>query len=193
MSGEVSYVQAFAPRFRVERAADGGERVVIPARRNFFVMAFMIVWLCGWTVGGVTALSSLFVKFVPFVALWSCGWALGEAFVLASLVWMAAGKESLRVVRGDLELAAEIAGFARRRVYRGADVRDLSACAPVARNPYGRGKMDFPLLWAPSFGCVKFSYGARTIYAGVGLDEPEGRLIVDWLRPRLPKTAIAKS
>ena len=191
MSGKVAYVQAFTPRFRVERGADGVERVVIPAQRNLFVMAFMMVWLCGWTVGGVTAISSLFVKFTPFIAFWSCGWALGEVFVLTSLVWMAAGQESLRVVRGDLEVAAEVAGFARRRLYRGADVRDLSASGLVAADPFSRRRMDLPLIRQPSSGGVKFTYGARTIYAGAGLDEPEGRLIVDWLKPRLPKSAIA--
>jgi hypothetical protein len=191
MAEQVAYVQAYAPRFRLERAADGGERVVIPARRNPFVMAFMAVWLCGWTVGGIAALSSLLVKFVPFVAIWCCGWALGEAFVLASLVWMAVGKESLRVVRGDLEAAAEIPGFARRRLYRGAEVRDLAASSSPAF-PFNR-RTDLPLLWQPASGSVKFTYGARTVYAAVGLDEAEGRQIVDWLKTRLPKTAIAKS
>lgn len=36
---------------------------------------------------------------------------------------------------------------------------------------------------------AKFDYGAETIYAAGGVDEADGRTIVDWLRPRLPRSA----
>jgi hypothetical protein len=38
---------------------------------------------------------------------------------------------------------------------------------------------------------VKFNHGARTIYVAQGLDEAEGRLIVEHLRRRLPQSAAA--
>lgn len=48
-----------------------------------------------------------------------------------------------------------------------------------------------PFLRYTGGGAVRFTYGARTVFAGSGLDESEGRLIVDRLRGRLPASAFA--
>ena len=50
--------------------------------------------------------------------------------------------------------------------------------------------MSLPFLIRNRTGSVRFNYGARTIYLAAGLDEAEGRLIVDRLRRFLPKTAV---
>jgi hypothetical protein len=184
MSTDGTYEAPYAPRFHID-----GDVVVIPAHRQMFIMAFLCVWLCGWTFGGAAALSQLLQHFQPFLLFWLCGWVLGEGFALSTLAWMAAGRETLRVINGDLEISAQVFAFVRRRRYRGATIRDLSAGQYIGKYPNGRARMDVPLVWAPSSGGVKFAYGARTVFAGVGLDEPEGRMIVDFLKRRLPKTA----
>lgn len=188
-NSQSAFAPPLGPRFRVEPKADGGQRIVIPAQRSLFVMAFLLVWLCGWTFGGVNVAHQLTRQFEPFLAFWLCGWALGEAAVICALLWMTFGRETLRSVGGNLEISASIFGLARRRLYRAADMRSLSAAADV-RAYNGRGMMDIPLLWTPRSGAVKFSYGGRTVYAGVGLDETEGRAIVDLLKQRLPKSAF---
>ncbi|MDE3175322.1 MAG: hypothetical protein KGM15_04335 [Pseudomonadota bacterium] len=184
-----AYAAPLAPRFRVEAAADGGQRIVVPARRSLFLMAFLTVWLAGWSFGGAAAMARMWADFSPFLAFWLCGWALGEAGVIATLAWMAAGRETIRAAGADLEISAELLGFVRRRLYRGAHIHNLSAAG--SPELFARRRLDNPMLWAPASGGVKFVYGARTVYAGVGLDEAEGAMIVDLLKRRLPKGAAA--
>jgi hypothetical protein len=81
------YVQLNSPRFVVE-TVDGYEQIVVAAQRNIFLMLFLGVWLCAWTVGGATAMTTLSAKgFQTFLLFWLCGWALGEAAAGATLGW----------------------------------------------------------------------------------------------------------
>ena len=38
-------------------------------------------------------------------------------------------------------------------------------------------------------GALKFDYGAQTLFAASSADEADGRQIVIWLAPKLPRTA----
>jgi hypothetical protein len=178
-----------APRFVVE-SVDGAEQITIRAQRNIFLMLFLPVWLCGWTFGGVAAFTSLWTRgFQPFLLVWLCGWALGEIFVAATLCWMFSGAEILRVIGSDLEVGYQMLGLARRKLYRGGEIRDLTSwTAPIVGQRY-RYQASLPFLTGAQSGAVKFNYGARTIYLAAGLDEPEGRLIVDRLKRGLPSSA----
>ena len=179
----------YGPRFHVEAAPDAGRLVVIPAQRSLFLVIFLTLWLGGWSAGGVAAMADLAAHPKPFLAFWLLLWAVGEVMAVSTLLWMLAGRETLRVVGEHLEVSATLFGFGRRKLYRVADIRDLSSSVYQTYR-YGRVQMDVPFLKAPTSGAVKFSYGARTLYAGVALDEAEGRMIVEALKPRLPKTAF---
>jgi hypothetical protein len=182
----VRYEEKKAPRFVVE-TVDGREQITIKAQRSIFVMLFLMVWLSGWTFGGIAAMTSLTKNFQPFLVIWLGGWALGWVFAGAALGWMLSGAEIVRVIGSDLEIAYRLFGFTRRKLFRGSDIRDLSAYSTPVFGRYNQ--MSLPFFSANKSGCFKFSYGARTVYAGSGLDESEGRLIVDRLRKRLPATA----
>jgi hypothetical protein len=186
----VRYVEKMAPRFVVE-TVDGHEQIRIKAQRNLFLMLFLLVWICGWTFGGISAMKALTVSFQPFLVFWLGGWALGWVVVVATLGWMLSGAEIVRVIGSDLEISYNLFGFTRRKLFRGSDIRDLSAYAiPI----FGRySQMSLPFLPGNKSGCVKFSYGARTMYLGAGLDESEGRLIVERLRKRLPASAATSA
>jgi hypothetical protein len=183
------YEEIRAPRFVVE-TVDGHEQIAIAAQRNIFIMLFLLLWLGGWTVGGVAAIGALSSKgFQPFLVFWLGGWAAGEALVAATLCWLFSGVEVLRVLGTDLEVSYQMLGFAKRRLFRGSEIRNLSSCDMPAFGRYNQ--MPLPFLGGNKMGSVKFSYGARTIYLAAGLDEAEGQLIVDRLRERLPSTAAA--
>jgi hypothetical protein len=187
----VRYEQPKAPRF-VSETIDGREQITIGASRNVFVALFLTVWLGGWTAGGIAAMTTLLTKtFQPFLVFWLCGWLLGEIFVALSLCWMFFGAEILRTVGHDLEVGYRILGFTRRRLFRGSEIRGLSSWDQPA---YGRyNQMQLPFFGSNKTGSVKFNYGARTIHLGAGLDEAEGRLIVDRLRKRLPSSATGSA
>jgi hypothetical protein len=183
------YEEPRAPRFVVE-TVDGHEQIAIAAQRNIFIMLFLLLWLGGWTVGGISAIGALSSKgFEPFLVFWLGGWALGEAFAAATLCWLFFGAEILRASGSDLEVSYQMLGFSRRRLFRGSEIRNLSSYAVPAFGRYNQ--MPLPFLPGNRTGSVKFAYGARTIYVAAGLDESEGQLIVDRLRERLPSTAGA--
>jgi hypothetical protein len=181
------YEKVAPARFIVE-VSDGVEQIRIKARRNWFMIPFLVVWLTLWTLGGAAALFALAAKFDLFLLVWLVGWAGGWLLAAATIAWQLSGAETLRVVGGDLEIGYAFFGFARRRLYRGADISGLAASA--GSDIFSRMYSAYPpfLSWGRT-GSIKFNYGARMIQAAAGLDEAEGRMIVDHLRRRLPASA----
>jgi len=164
---------------------EAGAWLRVPARRNWVVVLFLTVWLCGWVAGGVSAIHDLSRHFEPFLVFWLCGWTVGLLFVGGTILWQMSGHELLRVVGGDLEYRVQLPGYARRRRFRGSEIRNVGATG-IPNTPFGKGSNPFPPLFNPNQGSARFDYGARSIYVAPGLDEAEGALIADWLRQRLP-------
>jgi hypothetical protein len=174
------------PRFEIEHGL-GGERIRVKARRNVFALAFLPFWLLLWTFGGIMALAEFMRTGEPFLALWLTLWAVSWVAVLLILAWMIAGAELIGVTGGDLEVAQSLFGWKHSRLYRGSEVRNLSASeAPPF---FAQMQPSIPFLMKPKWGAVKFGYGGRTIYLAQGLDEAEGRMIVERLLRVLPAKA----
>jgi hypothetical protein len=174
-------------RFVVDRSGPV-EMIRIKARRQVFALLFLPVWLTGWTVGGVVAISQVLHEFSLFLCLWLCGWAVGWVFAAGTIAWMLMGAETVRVVGKDLELGTEIGPWKRNKLYQGAQLRDLRA-APA--NPLANFQMSGPFMRQMQGGAVQFTYGARTVRLAAGLDEAEGKLIVERLKKALPGSATA--
>ena len=56
------------------------------------VIAFLYVWLAGWTVGGVTAIAELLRGGSLFLVFWLCGWLVGEVFALGIVLLLLFGR-----------------------------------------------------------------------------------------------------
>ncbi len=182
----MKYEAAGKARFQID--LDDGQTIRIRAVRQVFPLLFLPVWLAGWTVGGVVAIHQLLTEFEPFLAIWLCAWALGWVFAAGTLVWMIGGVETLRVVQGDLETAMVCGPWSRRKLYQGAVIRDLK---PSHQDPMlARFQFSGPFAMKAS-GAIQFSYGARSVRVGQGLDETEAQLLVEHLRKRLPSAAAA--
>jgi hypothetical protein len=173
-------------RFEVEPTSDGAERIRIRARRPIFPLLFLPIWLVGWTVGGVVAIRQVMTAFEPFLMVWLCGWAFGWIVAAGTIVWMFAGSETLRIVGSDLEVAHQALGWSSRRTYQGSQIRNLSVGPQTAWQ--SSFTLPGPFAKAARIGSVRFDYGPRTIYVASGLDEAEGRMIVERLARRLPRT-----
>ena len=182
----MTYEPLGAARYREE--PDGaGARIRIPARKFVFAMLFLPVWLTGWTAGGIAAIYQVLTNFSAFLVLWLTFWAVAWVVAASTLAWMAFGSETLRVAGDDLEVAHHLFGWSRRKIYRGQEVRRLRVAAQ-APWPF-RFQWHMPLLMGDRMGAVKFDYGARTIHVAGGLDEAEGRAVVERLAARLPRAA----
>lgn len=173
-------------RFAITPTLDG-EVLTIPARRYILQMAFYSVWLPFWTAAGLVSLSGILNNFHPLIVFWLVGWALGWCVVALTLAWMLSGRQTLRFLGSDLELTTFILGHSRRRLFRGVDIRNLTAVAGAETR--GRQRVPpTPILHA-EFGSVRFNYGASTCSCAYGMNYAEAREIVGWLGKRLPKAS----
>ena len=183
----MKYEEPKAARFSVE-ASPLGTTILIRAKRNYFALCFMVVWLCAWTYGGFFAMSEFLRTSNLFLVFWLIMWLLGWIAVATSLMWQLFGVQFLRADGQDLEVGYRLAGMTRAKRYRGNSIRGMSANANF--DPNGSHEQAGSFFEART-GCVKFIYGERMVFAGADLDEREGQLIVERLRPALPPSATA--
>lgn len=173
--------------FRIERDK-GIERIVIPARRSWFALIFLPIWLVLWSVGGVVVMSQAMAgQDVAFSVVWLILWFFGILFALGWLGWQISGKETLSIEPGALVRGWKLLGFGRQKRYDLTHVKNLSAAAPPF--PFAMMQVSVPPFLPMTFGSVKWAYGAATIYACAGLTEAEGEMIVEHLKPKLPIAA----
>jgi hypothetical protein len=176
------YVQPRPPRHRVA-FVDGVEQVIVPARRNWFALPFLCVWLTFWTFGGITAMRELTREFQVFLAVWLIAWATGWLFAAASILWQITGRETIQVSNGDLLTELRAGPFRRIRCFRGNEVRNLRAAPQTIMETHQAAFV--PIL--NRMGAIRFDHGARTIGLAGGVDEAEAAMICEWLRARLPR------
>lgn len=181
------YIEPRGVRHRVE-VVDGIEQLRIPMRRQWFVILFLPIWLTGWAFGEVSAAGQLTQSFDLFIAAWLIGWTIAGLFAATTLIAQLFGTQTLRVVQRDLEVRMGVGPLRRTWRYRGDAIEHLMAWTPET-GLYGMRGMQRPLWLRPRTGAVKFDYGAESIFLAPELDEPEGRVVVDWLARRLPRRA----
>lgn len=181
----MDYEPVKPPRFEIEQGL-GGERIRVPPRRNVLILLFLPFWLFLWTMGGIAALGHFLQTFDPFIGAWLCAWSVAWLFAAAAIAWTIWGAELIGVSGGDLEIGHSLLGWTRSRRYRGRDIGHLSAAdAPF----FSRFQFTVPFVMRTRTAAIKFSYGGRTVYAAQGLDEAEGRMIVERLLRHLPNDA----
>ena len=73
------YEETRSPRFVIE-TVDGRDQIAVKPERNLFLMLFLIVWLGGWTIAGVSTFTTLLSKgFQPFLAFSLSGCVAGRS------------------------------------------------------------------------------------------------------------------
>ncbi|WP_343520267.1 hypothetical protein [Sphingomonas sp.] len=183
-------------RFSIE-VDDGVEWVVSRARRNWFALPFLAVWLTFWTFGGIAAIGALLTGSIGagervFMALWLAGWAAGWVFAASWLGWQINGRSQIGVRDGALEYRWRMPLLSRTRRYDGREVRRLRAGrASWPWNGGGFMQPNYPPFFPMTPGSVQFDYGGRTINVMPGLDEAEGDAIAAWVGKRLPAAGQA--
>jgi hypothetical protein len=183
-------VEPLAPRFRMQPGPDGLS-AVIPARRNWFVLFFLVAWLCGWVFGAMSVTGELFRPSertpVAFLAFWLTGWTIGGVFVVTAVLWQLAGREIITINSLSLSYRLEAFGIGHSRSFHASEVRHLRATEYQA-NAFTNQRSWFPQFFGSGVGPVAFDYGARTIRMAPSLEEAEAKMLVGELRPRLPRT-----
>jgi hypothetical protein len=173
----MSRVAPYPDRATLTPTRDGLE-VVIPSRKNAFLIVFLLFWLCGWLLGETLVIHQLATGTKGpwlFMAVWLAGWTAGGAGVALTWLWYVAGREILRVGPATLTHIRSIGRFGIHRDYEVTHVGNLRT-APT--DPL-RSNFAFPGLGG---GAIAFDYGARTLRVGGGVDEAEADRIVAALK-----------
>lgn len=179
----MAYVPPASGRATITTTLNGA-LITIPSQRNLILAGFMSVWLCGWAFGGSMALANLFQPGMPlfargFMLVWLCGWAAGLWFVGRTLYLMFAGKEVISVTRDALSITSPGRFRTSLRSYRMNDVRRLRVQATDQSAPFG---MVSRQGFGTRPGTLRFDHGMGSVTFGAGIDEPEARHILTFLR-----------
>ncbi len=172
---------------------DGVEQIVVKAQRNWFFIPFLSFWLVMWTIGGIAVITQLFGggEQSLFLIVWLAFWAVGWAFGASWLGWQLNGKTILAVDQGALVYRWRMPFVSRAKHYDASQIRNLAGSEQGGFFAvFAIMQPAYPPFYPAQTGSVKFDYGGRTIRIVPGLDESEGRLIVERLAPKLPASAI---
>jgi hypothetical protein len=173
-------------RSKVEQTAVGYS-IVIPARKQWLTILFMLAWLGGWVVGEITVLRQLISEGRPdgataFMLFWLCGWTLGGLWAMWVVLWMIAGTERITIDRGALVISRQVLGIGRPKSFDLGLVKRLRVDHDEGAEGGGSRSSPTPLVGV--FGAIAFDYGAKTIRFATGVEEAEAAMIIDELRSR---------
>jgi hypothetical protein len=186
------FVKPPGPRHQIVDQRDG-IAIIIPARRNIFLFAFLTLWLCGWAVGEIMAPVSFFASAekdpgaAVFMLVWFCAWTLGGGFAIYVWLWQLRGREIVSVTCTSVSIKRDVFGYDRTKHYDPAEIRALRVSPPTF-NPF-----DFAsgmAFWGIGGGAIAFDYGLQTFRFGAGLDEAEAKAVVQQIRDGQPRLAL---
>ena len=161
------------------------EILIIPSRCNPVLAGLVAIFLLLWTAVGLGTHSPTDNSSGIFHALSVLAWG-GFLIALAyGLAYMLAGSEVFRFEGEDLEVTRRVPGFAFRKLFRGADIRELT----VIRRAFDLYGLRLPksLFVRGPVGGIRFTYGMGTQDIASGMPEAEAAEIIVWLRKRLPE------
>ncbi len=182
------------PRPRATVTDEGGVmRVVIPARRHWFVTIFLTGWLGCWAVGEVAALRAVFTSAprlgVIFLSFWMVAWTAAGAFAFWFWLWSVRGREVIILDGTAFTVRRESPIYARVQMFDQTRVKDLRiAPRPMAWQGYGGGAAS-----GAGVGPIAFDYGAKTYQFGSGVDEAEAKELVAAMHTRFPSLGSERS
>jgi hypothetical protein len=172
-----------------------GLEVVIPAKRNLFIVLFLTFWLAGWAFGeGAVALQLLrpTESNAPtlFLAAWLGMWTIGGGVAVYTWAWMLFGKERVVLGASSLAIGREVLGLTRRKEY---DLMAVNHLQPSALGPtrFGAGTANW--FRGIAGGALQFDYGSQTIRFGAALQEAEAKRLASLLVSRRPSLGGARA
>jgi hypothetical protein len=180
-----------ASRVTVAGGPDG-LGLLIPPKRNWFIILFMGFWLSVWGVCEIM-IPTQFIKgeipgiTVVFLLAWLGAWTVGGAFAIYLWLWNLMGRQIITIHGHTLTTRRDIGGYGFDKEYDLTQVRDLRVSAKGFNALDFSASLDFLGLGG---GLIAFDYGAKTYRLGAGLDEAEAKFVVRKITDRY---SIAKS
>lgn len=149
---------------------------------RFFIVAFLIFWLCGWLFGFISAGKQILTGGPSiFLAFWLAGWTLGGIFAVAMIYWLLRPQvpESVTMERDRLKYDTGSASINFMNPYwmmrKKANVNPFSMMFQK-RKTYELDRSECPEFVLEGLGDdqrLRFDDGADRITIGESLKEPE--------------------
>lgn len=161
--------------------------ILVPSKKNWFVLLFLGAWLFGWVYGLVSALEMLKYFDVNnpgaelFTMVWLVGWTIGGAFAIYIFLWGLVGKERMTLDGRVLRLKRDIWGFGKTRRYPWNEVKNLRP--NEEKEFFGSWKWGMS-LYGLGAGSIAFDYGMKTVKFATALDPPEVHHILEKIHSR---------
>ncbi|MCP4182864.1 MAG: hypothetical protein GY761_06030 [Hyphomicrobiales bacterium] len=172
----------------IVRNIESGLGIIIPSRRQYFVLAFLLFWICGWTIGGISAISALLIDNVPltaqtFMLFWLGGWALGWFFAATTILWQLFGEEVIIVTSGVLTIYRRLIFDFGKKMYAVANVKNMEHTPHTESSFFQKHSQNTSIFGVPA---VSFDYGAKSVRLGRGLDNAEVRMLLGTMKKKIP-------
>ncbi|MEM9087042.1 MAG: hypothetical protein AAGB23_14065 [Pseudomonadota bacterium] len=166
--------------------------IVVPAKKHWFVLPLLTIWLLAWTAGGLMAINLLITG--PnrlFIASWLVGWALGWVFASSTIAWQIAGQYRITIADGALLYAWTMPLLKRESRYELGIVRELASVQRFNWPLFGPATAQSPMPpFIQSFSfpnpakSLAFLYDGHVVTLDLGLNEQEANDVLDWLREK---------
>lgn len=157
-------------------------KILIPSKKNWFIIIFLSIWLVGWFFGEKSAIIDLLgsnnIGIDLFMMVWLTGWTFGGVFAIIVLLWNLAGKETIYIDKGIFQIDKSIFSIIiRSKKYETKSIKnlELNPAQNIASLFAQKNIGDF---WGLTGGKLRFDYGMKTIKFGIGIDEAEARHLI---------------
>ncbi|MBI5294300.1 MAG: hypothetical protein HY869_02410 [Chloroflexi bacterium] len=183
--------QPALPRYTSENTGSS-LKIIIPSRKNWFIIIFFGFWLMIWAVGEI-ALSLSFISAITdivfgkkifegffgsiFMLIILTIWTGFASVILYTWLWNITGNETIEVTDKSIQIAHRIFSFGKPKEYLVAHIKDLRAIPFIANEIWGF-RIRFRFTWGVPPGTLSFDYGAKTVNFGSGCEEAEAKMIL---------------
>ena len=154
-------------------------QITIPAKRYWFLVFSLGLWLGGHTVGYINGFRRVGLGYITDLDIQGLLVVLGlDLFVLYGLYlwfWNMGGKELIIITSEAFFVRREIYGIGITKKF---DLNKISDLRPATR--------DFTLIsWKWGMGeCIHFSHGSKTYGFGKGLEQAEVHYLIQTITKR---------
>ncbi len=184
--------QPYAGKAKIEEHTES-ILIRIPVTKNWIMLIFLPIWLCGWAFGLFMAsrmfLSGTTEKFnssssfsMVFLAVWLIGWTVGGGYAIYTWLRMVFGIEILEFKNDMISIKQQLLTFKQNRDYNPEHIWRLRTIPIPAPSIF-----DNRQYWGQATQSLAFDYGARTIRFGNGIDEAEATQILEMVRQKFPQ------
>jgi hypothetical protein len=165
----------------------GGIEIIIPSKKNWFVIIFLCFWLGGWSMGEIFAITTVIGSIQNpnfgglFILFWLGGWTVGGYFALSAVLWNLNGKELITFQHGVIELQKKGVLFFKPKSFNLKDAKAFRV-QEIQDGGWSNQRNDaFPFN---SNGLIRFDYGFKTIKFAANIDEAEAKYILKRLKEK---------